>query len=81
MEGSSKHLWSCKRKLEARMKRLQDAKQINSTCRTQSNRIPVLESVRLDTIQKYFRKSREYMQGYREGKSGGADVKSAVHLY
>ena len=54
---------------------------INSTCRTQLNRIPALESVRLDTIRKYFRKFREYMKAYREGKSGGAHVKSAVHLY
>ena len=28
--------------------------------------IPTLESVQLDTIWKYFRKCREYMQAYRE---------------
>ena len=43
--------------------------------------IPALESVRLDTIRKYFRKCREYMQAYREGKSGGSDVESAVQQY
>ena len=30
--------------------------------------IPALEFVKLDTIRKYFRKCREYMQAYREGK-------------
>ena len=43
--------------------------------------IPPLESVQVDTIQKYFIKCREYMQAYREGKSGRASVESAVHLY
>ena len=43
--------------------------------------IPALESVQVDTIRKYFRKCREYMQAYQEGKSGGASVESAVHLY
>ena len=43
--------------------------------------IPALKSVQVDTIQKYFRKCREYTQAYREGKSGGASVESAVHLY
>ena len=43
--------------------------------------IPALESVRLDTIRKYFRKCREYMQAYRDGKSGGNDVENAVKLY
>ena len=43
--------------------------------------IPALEFVHIDTIQKYFRKCREYMQAYREGKSVGASVESAVHLY
>ena len=63
------------------MQRSREAKQINITCCTRSNRIPALESVLLDTIRKYFRKCREYMQAYGEGKSGGADVKSAVNLY
>ena len=40
--------------------------------------IPALESVRLDTIRKYFRKCREYMQAYREGKSGRSDVESTI---
>ena len=43
--------------------------------------VPALESVRLDTIRKYFRKSREYMQAYREGNSGGKDVENAIKLY
>ena len=81
MEGSSKRPLSCKGKLEARMQRSQDAKQINSTRRTRSNQIPALEFVRLDAIRKYFRKCRVYMQAYGEGKFGKADVKSAVHLY
>ena len=60
------------------MQRSREAKQIISTRHTRSYRIPDLESVRLDTIRKYF---RECMQTYGEGKFGGADVKSAVHLY
>ena len=43
--------------------------------------IPSLESVRIDTIRKYFRKCREYMQAYREGKTGGSDVESTVQKY
>ena len=43
--------------------------------------VPGLQSVRLDTIRKFFRKSREYMQAYREGKSGGKDVEQAVKFY
>ena len=43
--------------------------------------VPALESVRLDTIRKYFRKCREYMQAYREGNAGGSDVEKAVQKY
>jgi hypothetical protein len=43
--------------------------------------IPALESVRLDTIRKYFRKCREYMDAYKQGKAGGAEVEQAVQLY
>ena len=43
--------------------------------------IPALESVRLDTIRKYFRKCREYMQAYREGNTGGSTVEKAVQKY
>ena len=43
--------------------------------------VPALESVRLDTIRKYFRKCREYMQAYRQGSAGGKDVEQAVKLY
>ena len=39
--------------------------------------IPALESVRVDTIRKYYRKSREYMQAYK-GKTGESDVESEV---
>ena len=60
------------------MQQLRETKQNKSTCRTRSNRIPALESLWLDTIRKYFRKWREYMQAYREGKSSGTDVKSAL---
>ena len=42
--------------------------------------IPVL-GVCEDTIRKYFRKCREYMQAYSDGKSGGSDVENAVKLY
>ena len=43
--------------------------------------VPALQSVRIDTIRKYFRKCREYMQAYREGNSGGKDVEKAVKFY
>ena len=43
--------------------------------------VPALESVRLDTIRKYFRKCREYMQAYREGNAGGSDVEKGVQKY
>ena len=40
--------------------------------------VPALESVRLDTIRKYFIKCREYMQAYWEGNTGGSTVEKAV---
>jgi len=40
-----------------------------------------LASVEVCTIRKYFRKCREYMQAYRDGKVGGDDVEKAVKLY
>ena len=43
--------------------------------------VPALESVRLNTIKKHFRKCRGYMQAYREGNSGGKDMEKAVKLY
>ena len=43
--------------------------------------IPALDSVRLDTIRKYFRKCWEYMEAYSEGKAGGSDVEMAVQKY
>lgn len=39
-----------------------------------------LEAVRLDTVRRYFRKCREYMQAYRDSNTGGADVEQAVKL-
>ena len=47
----------------------------------ESTIIPALEFVQVDTIQKYFRKCREYMQAYRERKSGGASVESLLSIY
>ena len=44
--------------------------------------VPIgLASVELNTIRKYFRKCREYMQAYRDGKTGGADVEKAIKQY
>ena len=40
-----------------------------------------LDSVRVDLIRKYFRRVREYHRAYREGKSGGTEVETAVKLY
>lgn len=42
---------------------------------------PALDSVPLSTIRKYFRKMRDYMRAYLEGKSAGVEVESAVKLY
>ena len=43
--------------------------------------VAAIESVRLDTICKYFRKCREYMQAYREGNAEGNSVERAVQKY
>ena len=43
--------------------------------------VPALESVSTALIRKYFRRVREYHRAYREGKSGGSEVESAVKLY
>ena len=43
--------------------------------------IPALESVSIDTIRKYYRKCREYMQAYKEGKTGRSDVETTVQKY
>ena len=42
---------------------------------------PALDSVSVSLIRKYYRRVREYHRAYREGKSGGLDVESAVKLY
>lgn len=44
--------------------------------------VPIgLASVELETIRKYFRKCREYMQAYRDGNAGGDEVEKAVKQY
>ena len=43
--------------------------------------VPALESVKVSTIRKYFRKCREYMEAYREGNAGGNQVEKAVQRY
>ena len=42
---------------------------------------PAVDSVKVDTIRKFFRKVREYMQAYREGIKGGQKVEAAVKKY
>ena len=44
--------------------------------------VPIgLASVELNTIRNYFRKCCEYMQAYRDDKTGGDNVKKAVKQY
>ena len=43
--------------------------------------IPALESVGVELIRKYFRRVREYHRAYREGKSGGVEVESAIKTF
>ena len=45
------------------------------------NAVPVLESVSLDSIQKYFKKVRHYMFVYLEGLSGGSKLEKLVKVY
>ena len=40
-----------------------------------------LASVDVSIIRKYFRKCREYMQAYRDGKVGGDEIENAVKRY
>lgn len=42
---------------------------------------PALNSVSIETIRKYFRKSREYMKAYREGITDGVKVVEALKTY
>lgn len=42
---------------------------------------PALDSVSLSTIRKCYRKMRDYMRAYSEGKTAGVEVESAVKLY
>ena len=42
---------------------------------------PALDSVSVSLIRKYYRRVREYHRAYREGKSGGLEVESAVKLF
>ena len=44
--------------------------------------VPIgLASVELETIRKYFRKCREYMQAYQNGNAGGDEAEQAVKQY
>ena len=43
--------------------------------------IPALDTVTLDNIQNYFRKSRHYMFAYLEGIPGGSDLEKQVKEY
>ena len=42
---------------------------------------PALDSVDIDLIRKYFRKSMEYEKAYKEGKKAGSEVETAIKLY
>ena len=46
-----------------------------------NNIIPALDSVKLDNIQNYFRKTRHYMFAYLEGIPGGTDLDQLVKHY
>ena len=43
--------------------------------------IPALDTVALDNIQNYFRKSRHHMFAYLEGIPGGSDLEKQVKEY
>ena len=43
--------------------------------------IPAIDTVTLDNIQNYFRKSRHYMFAYLEGIPGGSDLEKQVKEY
>ena len=45
------------------------------------NIIPALDTVSLENIQKYYRKSKHYMFGYLEGVPGGSDLEKLVKKY
>ena len=42
---------------------------------------PALDAVSLSTIRKCYRKMRDYMKAYMEGKHSGVEVESAVKRY
>ena len=42
---------------------------------------PALDSVTVDLIRKYARKSRDYEKAYRDGNKAGKAVEDAVKLY
>ena len=42
---------------------------------------PALNSVTLDMIRKYFRKTRETMRAYREGYAAGPELENALKRY
>lgn len=43
--------------------------------------IPALETVTVENIKNYFRKSRHYMFAYIEGLAGGCDLENLVKQY
>ena len=47
----------------------------------ESTIIPALDSVTLDSIRKFFRKMRDYMDAYKEGLSAGPELEKAVKKY
>ena len=42
---------------------------------------PAVDSISTDLMCKYFRRVREYQQGYRESLAAGPELESAVKLY
>ena len=43
--------------------------------------VPALETVNVDLIRKFFRKARDYVRAYSEGKKTGKEVEDAVKIY
>ncbi len=42
---------------------------------------PALDSVQLDSMRKYFRKTRDYERAYREGYKAGREVEQALKVF
>ena len=43
--------------------------------------IPSLDSITLDSIRKFFRKTRDYIRAYKEGLTAGPELENAVKKY